>query len=171
MIMVLWLKALHIAALAVWAGGLVVLPLLLARRPAAAEGAELWGLQAFVREAYRAVISPAAFVAVVSGTALVFAREVFEPWFAAKLVVVGLLAVLHLRFGHLVLTVFRPDGHYAPWRQWSSIAAVLSVVAAILGLVLLKPALDVALLPDVLRQPGGLRALAQSLPETIRPMP
>lgn len=161
-----WLKALHISSLVVWCGGILVLPALFAHRPRVKSDADLWQLQRFIRFAYTVVISPAAFVAVVTGTALVFLREVITDWFAAKLAVVGLLAVLHIRFGHIIMDLFDEGGRYQTWRMWLSILTALVVIAAILFLVLAKPRFDLTVLPDWLLEPGGL----QSLP-IIKPTP
>lgn len=174
---VVWLKAVHIAALVIWCGGLLALPGLFALRPAVGMGPELWHLQRFVRRAYRAVISPAAFVAVVSGTALVFVREVFTAWFAAKLAAVGVLTILHIRFGHVIVHLFEADAGYRAWRKWLSLALVLASIGAILWLVLDKPPFELQPLPQWLVTPGGLREvtlpliepLLRLLPEAIRP--
>lgn len=162
-----WLKALHVSALVIWCGGILVLPILFAHRPAVAGRPELWRLQALIRFAYTVLISPAAFVAVVSGTALVFLREVFTAWFAAKLLAVGLLTILHIRFGYVILGLFDDGARYQAWRMWLSISAGAVVVAAILWLVLAKPDFDLTALPGWLLRPGCLHSLS----EIIRPIP
>lgn len=162
-----WLKALHISALVIWCGGLLVLPTLFAHRPSVAGNDDLWQLQRYVRFAYTVVISPAAFVAVISGTALIFVREVFTIWFAAKLAVVGLLAILHMRYGYIVLRLFDEDARYQAWRMWLSVGAAAGVIVSILWLVLAKPDFDTGRLPQWMLEPGGL----QSLSDTIRPIP
>lgn len=161
-----WLKALHISSLVIWCGGILVLPALFAYRPHDDSKPDLWRLQRVVRYAYTVVISPAAFVAVVTGTGLVFMREVFTDWFAAKLAVVGVLAAIHIRFGHIIMHLFEDGGRYQTWRMWLSIVTALVVIAAILWLVLAKPRFDLTVLPDWLLEPGGL----QSLP-IIKPTP
>jgi uncharacterized membrane protein len=174
-----WLKAVHISALVIWCGGVLVLPGLFALRPTVEAGPELWHLQRFTRRAYRAIVSPAAFVAVVSGTALVFVREVFTAWFAAKLAAVGVLTILHIRYGYIILHLFDEDVRYATWRKWLSILVALAAIGAILWLVLDKPPFGREPLPRWLVTPGGLREvvlpiiepLLQSLPEIIRPIP
>ena len=168
---IVWLKALHISALVIWCAGILAFPALFALRPTVGSKPELWQLQRFVREAYRVIVSPAAFVAVVSGTALVFLREVFTAWFAAKLLAVGLLTVIHLRFGHIILHLFEEGAGYRAWRKWASTLLALGVIGAILWLVLEKPPFDETVLPPWLLEPGGLRTLAQFLPEIIRPIP
>ena len=164
--MIAWLKAVHILALMVWCAGLLALPGLFVHRsrlsdPAAAE------LHRLTRTLFIRVASPAAFVAVVAGTGLLFLREVFTTWMMLKLVVVGVLVVIHIRSGHLILNLFAPHGSFAAWRRWALTGATVCTIAGILTLVLAKPELTPAGLPDWLTQPGGL----QSLVDTIKPTP
>lgn len=161
------LKLAHFAALVLWCGGLLVLPGLYALRPKVANRAELYRLQRFCRFAYVTVLSPAAYVAIATGIALIFAREVYVPWMALKLVAVGALAGLHVRAGHLVNRVFRDEGRYAGWRAVATMAATLAAILLTLFLVLAKPRLDPALLPGALREPGALHSLF----EMIMPIP
>jgi uncharacterized membrane protein len=162
-----WLKALHISTLVIWCSGILMLPTLFAYRPAVESKADLWRLQRFIRFTYTVLISPAAFVAVISGTVLIFMREVFTTWFAAKLAAVGLLTILHLRFGYIILHLFEDDARYQRWRMWLSIAGAVVAISTILWLVLAKPPFELARLPNWLLEPGGL----QSLSETIKPIP
>jgi uncharacterized membrane protein len=165
--MIAWLKAIHIVALIVWCGGLLVLPTLLGQRNREMTRGAVIDLQRLTRVLFIQVTSPAAFVAVVAGTALIFAREVFTPFMMLKLVAVGLLVMLHIRIGYVILSVFKPGGRYAPWRQIANLSMTLSVISIILLLILAKPPIDLGGLPPWLLQPGGL----QSLVETIRPTP
>lgn len=164
-----WLKAIHISALVIWCAGIVAIPALFAMRPTVSSKPELWNLQRLVRETYRMIISPAAFVAVVSGTALVFMREVFTAWFAAKLLAVGLLTILHIRYGYVILKLFKDGSDYGAWRKWASIVSGIVIMSAILWLVLAKPPLDTAVFPSWLLEPGGLRQLALTLLELVKP--
>lgn len=158
---VVWLKIIHVTALSVWAGGILLMPILLGQRHlAGVNGPTLDRLHAFTRFAYISVISPAAFVAIGSGTALIFAREVFMAWFAIKLVFVGFLTALHVWIGLLVLSIFDDDGYFARWRVVSSIVVLCAVMTVIFWVVLAKPAVPLGFLPDELMRPGGLRLLA-----------
>ncbi|PZP42125.1 MAG: hypothetical protein DI601_19295 [Azospirillum brasilense] len=157
--MILWLKILHIATLSVWCAGLLGLPLLYARRPLVAEGGPLFELQAFTRFLFVTLVSPAAFLAIGSGTALIFLRDTFTLWFAAKLLAVGVLALLHLLNGYVVLHLF--GNPHLLWRGANAglTGLTLLTILAILWLVLDKPAAGLDAVPDVLRRPGGLRDL------------
>lgn len=165
--MIVVLKSLHIMAIIVWCGGLLVLPGLFGQRSLVSGREATVELQRAVRRIFIHVTSPAAFVAVVAGTFLLFAREVFTSWMMLKLLAVGLLVIIHIRAGFLILNLFEPRGHYAQWRRWAITVATLAVIAAILLLVLGKPGIELGELPPWMRQPGGL----QSLFEIIRPMP
>lgn len=151
-----WAKSLHIAALVVWAAGLLTLPVLMAQREALGHGRELDRLHAFTRFAYIVVISPAAFVAVGSGTALVLLREVFTPWFALKLLLVGALVAVHVRLGLLVLAVFDEEGHFRLWRVVLATLLISAILAGILWVVLAKPVVPLDWIPRFAFEPGGL---------------
>lgn len=158
----IWLKFLHVAAIAVWSAGLLCLPGLYVRRAKIPPGDALHRLQALVRFLYVAVVSPAAFVAVGSGTALIFLRETFEPWFSLKLLFVGLLVLAHIVIGLVIVRLFEAGNVYPVWRFVTVTVATLGIVAAILLVVLAKPVLP-DLVPDVLRAPGGLSGLVADL--------
>lgn len=158
----IWLKTLHLAAIALWSAGLVALPVLHRRRAHVAETAAVHRLQATARFLYVAILSPAAFVAIGSGTALIFVRQSFEPWFSLKLALVGVLAAIHILVGHAVLRLFEPGRDYPLWRFVAMTAATLLTVAAILIVVLAKPVLP-DLFPPAMAEPGALARLAAGL--------
>jgi len=160
--MILWLKFLHMGALAVWCSGLLVLPTLFAQRPPTV-GSSLYRLQRFSRRGYVQVISPAAFLTVASGVALIFAREVFAPWMVVKLAAVGALVMLHLRLGYVIERVFDPGATFAQWRRVVSIVTLSVVMLIILALVLGKPPLSLAQLPNWLLEAGALQDFVEML--------
>lgn len=160
--MIVWLKLLHIASLVLWCAGLLVVPMLFARRHTL-DGPDLWELHRFARIVYVRIASPAAFAAIGTGTALIFAREVFSLWFALKLLAVGALTGIHVRTGFVIGRVFMPQGAYSPLQRAVMQSATVVVITGILWLVLAKPALDVSVLPDWVRQPGGLRSAFERL--------
>lgn len=144
-------KFVHVAAIAIWIAGLVCLPGLYVQRARVSNDDTLFRLQAMVRYAYIVIISPAAFVAIASGTALIFLRQTFEAWFSVKLGLVGLLVLIHVLTGLVVIRLFREGETYPVWR-FVAVTVLTSVVAlAILAVVLAKP-----LIPDLL--PAGLFA-------------
>ncbi|UPA27557.1 CopD family protein [Shinella oryzae] len=151
-------KFVHIAAIAIWAAGIVSLPGLYVQRAHAKDEDALLRLQRLVRFAYIGIISPSAFVAVLTGTMLIFLRQTFEPWFSVKLALVGLLAILHVLTGLVVIRLFRDGEIYPTWRFITATILSGGVVIAIFFIVLAKPAMDLAIF-DVLSEPGGLKRL------------
>jgi len=163
-----WMKALHVAAVAIWAAGLLALPGLYRRRAAAGPGPPLERLQRLVRFLYVAVISPAAFVAVASGTALIFLAQTFAPWFVLKLVLVGGLAATHVLTGLVILRLFGEGQTYPVRRVLAVTGLTASLGLAVLAVVLAKPDLP-DLLPDALSRPGALGDLLGDLRASLNP--
>jgi len=158
----IWLKIVHLAAIAIWSAGLICLPALYARRADVPSRASRHRLQALARFLYVAVLSPAAFVAIGSGTVLIFVRQSFEPWFSLKLALVGVLATIHILTGLVIVRLFETGNVYPFWRFVAVTVATLAVVTAILVVVLAKPALP-DLLPPAMAEPGALARLAAGL--------
>ncbi|RKE77570.1 CopD family protein [Rhizobium sp. AG855] len=156
--MIAILKFVHIAAIAIWTAGLISLPSLYVQRAHVTSNDSLYRMQRMVRFAYVAMISPAAFIAVSSGIALSFARDVFSPWFSWKLGFVALLAMFHVFSGLVIIRLFKEGEVYPPWRFMLATVSCCAVVAAILVLVLAKEA-PVFSLPRVMGEPGGLKRL------------
>lgn len=156
----IWLKTLHLAAIAIWSAGLVCLPGLYVQRAHAPNEGSLHRLQAMVRFLYVAIISPAAFLAVASGTALIFVRQTFEPWFSLKLAFVGAMVTIHILTGLVIIRLFDAGNIYPVWRFLAVTALTIAVVGAILFVVLAKPALP-DLLPDAMAEPGALRRIVE----------
>src|SRR5690606_32129029 len=102
----IWLKTLHLAAIAIWSAGLLGLPGLFVGRTHVPDEQSKHRLQAAVRFLYVGIVSPAAFVAVGSGTALIFLRQSFEPWFTLKLALVGALVTIHILTGLVIIRLF-----------------------------------------------------------------
>lgn len=156
--MITWLKFIHIATIAVWAAGLISLPGLYVQRAHVADDEQLHRLQRIVRSAYVRLVSPAAFVAVASGIALIFLRETFVAWFSLKLAFVGVLVVIHALTGLVIIRLFREGEIYPVWRFVAVTTLTVAIVLAILVLVLAKPDIAVTY-PAALGQPGALRDL------------
>lgn len=168
--MVTWLKLIHIAAISIWMAGLVSLPGLYVQRAAVGEEEQLYRLQRIVRFAYVRIVSPAAFLAVASGTALIFLREAFVPWLSAKLALVAVLAIIHALTGLVVIRLFKEGEVYPPWRFVAVTVFTLALISGVLFLVLAKPVIDpAALVPAVMTEPGGLGRLVRDLNPWQRP--
>jgi len=155
------LKLIHIATVAIWMAGLVGLPGLYVQRAKTSSDGELLRLQRMVRYAYLVLMSPAAFVAIASGTILIFLREAFEPWLSAKLGLVGLLALIHILTGLVIIRLFDEGEIYTAWRFVVVTIVSLLLMLCVFFLVLAKPEFSAA--PSVLTEPGGLARLFDEL--------
>jgi protoporphyrinogen IX oxidase len=164
-----WLKLIHIATIAVWMAGLVSLPGLYVQRAHVRDDEQLYRLQRTVRFAYLALVSPAAFIAIATGTGLIFARDVFDPWLSLKLALVGALTVLHSLTGLVIIRLFKEGEVYPVWRFVAVTALTMILVLGVLYLVLAKPSLDARLLPAALSEPGALRNIVEDLNPWRRP--
>ena len=153
-----WLKLVHIAALAIWCAALFFLPVLFAARRRVATPRELWRLQRFVHDLYIKVGSSAAFATIVSGIGLIFLREAYTPWLAAKLALVGVMALIHIRHGYIISKLFEKGRNYAPWRMAAALTTTTLAVGGVLALALAKPEPPRIARPDWLA-PGGLQSL------------
>lgn len=154
-----WLKALHIVALALWGGGLLALPGLILRehRVTSDETADLGALwrHRVSRFAYDVIVSPAAIVAVGSGTALIFVTRPLEGWFFLKLAAVAGLVVTHMVIGRFIDRFERPELQVTRSLAPALLMAATFFVCLILWLVLQKPAIPDNLFPGwLLERPG-----------------
>lgn len=156
-------KALHIATIIVWCAGLLALPTLLAQHEPGDSQTRYGRLRRFTHYGYTRIVAPAAVIAIAAGTALVFLREAFVPWMFAKLLVVGLLVATHAVIGGVIVRMgeTRQDTAIRPLPVLSVLAVL---IAAILLLVLAKPALDVSGLPDWIESPRGRQLPVDEVP-------
>lgn len=151
-------KVLHIAALMVWCAGLVLLPLMFSLHPEGIDQRRFNRLRLLTHAAYTQVVTPAAVIAVGAGILLTFLREVFEQWFAAKLLLVSGLVLFHAWTGHHVAQIAEHRESYEPPYGGYPIAiGGLVLMAVILAIVLLKPVMPEGLIPDWLARPYGAR--------------
>ncbi len=138
---IIWFKFLHMASVALWSAGLIALPFLyLQRKGLKAEA--LFRLHAFTRFFYVAIISPAAFLAVGSGTILIFLMATYEAWFSAKLLAVSVMTGIHIFSGLMILRLFEPDRAYPFARFLVVLPLTLLTISTVLVLVLGKPRLE-----------------------------
>lgn len=151
--MIALLKFLHIAALAIWCAGLLMLPLLLTGSHRRTTDTKAARMRIFAHNAYNFCVSPAAVIATIAGGGLIFARDLFQPWLFAKLGFVGALVVIHTYLGHCVVELGE-KGRVSPIvHPYLLLVAALAVMMAILVLVLAKPVIPTDLAPDWLRVP------------------
>lgn len=148
-------KVVHIAALVMWCGGLLVLPLMLSRHDPAVLPDDYTHIRRASHIAYTLCVTPAAVVAVIAGTWLIFLRDACVPWFYAKLAFVSLLVAVHAWLGHILTRIAEEPGTHRPPAPALPVAAVLVPVIAVLFLVLAKPTLGWVAFPDWLLAPRG----------------
>lgn len=162
--MIVLLKAVHISMLVFWCSGLVSLPLMLARHQPGMGQSEYARVRRYTHFTYTIAVTPAAVIAIISGTWLVFLGEVYDLWLFAKLIVVFLLVAGHAWIGNSIVRVAESDGaHKLPAPKLTT-AALLVPMLVILFLVLSKPDLTDVPLPDWLREPYGAELPFQESP-------
>jgi uncharacterized membrane protein len=167
-----FLKFVHLGAIALWSGGLIALPFLFWQRRMFGPGLDLDRLHRVTRMVYVELASPAAFVAIGSGTALIFLQATFAEWFSLKMVLVGIMAMLHVVAGLILMQLFLPKGKFTKLSYVSLMSAYIVLIGAILWMVLAKPHIDSNQIAAHLFEPGGLgRWVHQSLGVTRMPTP
>lgn len=130
-----WLKVLHLAAVTLWCAALLYLPLALG---AARDGDRL-AQHRVLRLLYTSVATPAALVAIASGTLIFLWQGPLAPWLVVKLALVALVVLMHAGVGLLVLRSERA-GSPAHCRSCSAVfGASLLALSAAAWLVLAKP--------------------------------
>lgn len=134
-----WLKVVHISALVFWCAGLFYLPGLFAAHARPLHRWDFHRLRAQSRTAYIGVASPAAIIAIASGTALIFVRGIEEGWLPLKLTLVALLTAVHLLDGWLLARHAERSVHHHPAILGLMVFAPALLIAGILWLVLAKP--------------------------------
>ncbi|ODT72073.1 MAG: hypothetical protein ABS75_05770 [Pelagibacterium sp. SCN 63-23] len=139
--MVTWFKFLHVASIALWSAGLIALPFLYLQRKGLKDDA-LYRLHAFARSLYVNIVSPAAFVAIGSGTVLIFLMATYDAWFSAKMLAVSVMTGVHIFSGLMILRLFEPGRSYPLWRFSIVMPLTLLTISTILVLVLGKPRLE-----------------------------
>jgi len=134
-----WLKLLHICAVIVWSGALLYLPSMIAAASRGASPSPAWPRRVFI-----GLATPAALVAIGSGTLVFLLHGPVTVWLMAKLGTVGLLVLGHGACGLLLLRLERRqrDGTVTSMRVSSALvtAWVSACLLAVAWLVLGKPA-------------------------------
>lgn len=130
--------ALHVAFMALWVGCLFVIPALFAAHARDPDPAARARVDAMLHLVFFRIASPAAVLAVVFGTILIF-YGITGGWLPVKLALVMGLVLLHLYCGN-VFRHFVNEGEARSPLYYSAIAwAPLPLAAAIVALVVVKP--------------------------------
>lgn len=146
-------KSLHLIALSIWCGGLIALPMMLSRHDSLISQDDYEVVRHRTHITYTMIVTPAAIIAVIAGTWLIFLRQVFVPWLFAKLVFVALLLVLHVWIGHSIVRIAEKPGDHKPPNPYLPVTGVLACATAILLFVLGKPDIDWVDMPQWLLTP------------------
>lgn len=142
----LWALVLHIVTLLFWCAALLYLPTLIAGSPArqVALPASRYAHDSLSRYVFSHVATPAALLAILSGTAAFLFDRTTEIWLIIKLTLVTGLVVCHALAGLLILRLENSPGKSPqPW-CWLLSGALVALMTAIVSVVLAKPALDSA---------------------------
>jgi putative membrane protein len=141
-----WLKLLHISAVILWCGALLYLPAAIAAArlngSSGREGVYDAPRQRLLRTLFTLVATPAALLAIASGTAIFVFHGPLAVWLIAKLALVGLLVLGHAACGMLILRAERGErADRAGLRGFSGAIGITSLLwlAGIAWLVLAKP--------------------------------
>ncbi|BCB07452.1 membrane protein [Vreelandella venusta] len=135
-----WLKLLHIAALVIWCGALLYLPALLLHALQLRKDAGFaQGTPPMPRFFYNSIATPAALVAIASGTLLFLLHGLLGGWLILKLAAVVLMVAAHGCFGWLILRL--EMGIFKGVKVASLCAFILALtgILGVLGFVLSKP--------------------------------
>jgi putative membrane protein len=138
------LKALHIISMTAWMAGLLYLPRLFVYHTGAAPGSEASEtFKTMERRLLRGIMNPAMIATWSFGLALALSYDKVwwhhTPWFHAKLGLVILLSVLHMKLAHY-RRLFAEDRNTRSARFYRILNEVPTVILiAIVFLVVLKP--------------------------------
>lgn len=141
----LWILVLHISALLFWCAALLYLPALIAgmhtRQIEIAEPYHQYG--SIARFVFTHIATPAALLAIITGTLVFMLNRTVEVWLILKLTLVAVLVVGHALVGLLLLHT--QEHSHKPVRRWCWClsAGLCVVITAILWLVLAKPVAQV----------------------------
>lgn len=146
-------KAMHLGFLVLWSAGLFALPVMLARHDRDFLKSEFNQIRRATHYSYVWAVTPAAVLAIASGAALIFLREVFTVWLFAKLILVAGLVAVHAWIGHTIIAVAETDGSHEPPDALVPGLILIALILVILALVLVKPELEELPVPDWLQDP------------------
>jgi len=139
-----WLKLLHLGAVIVWCGALLYLPALIAAFVAAralTAGRDLpLRSPLLARRVYIGLATPAARLAIASGTLIFVSQGPLAPWLMFKLAGAGLLVLGHGACGWLVLRTERGQRRGVRVACRMVMVWTVSCLLGIAWLVLRKPA-------------------------------
>lgn len=119
---------------------MLYLPGLFARHPGkVGDQAGFERLRHQTRLVYVGLMSPAAVVAVISGTVLVFLAASLGGWMIFKLIAVAALVMLHTYLGRQMGLLYTEPDRRAPWMHYLLLLPISLVIVTVIVLVSWKP--------------------------------
>ncbi len=135
-----WVMTVHIATLGIWSAALLILAGLYADAPPQREHAPVNRHRVMCRYVFVMLASPAAVLAIISGSLLVYLRGADGSWLIAKLAAVSMLALYHAYCGKRLDAQGMESVRARPRRHSPLLITVpVALIGAILILVLAKP--------------------------------
>lgn len=133
------LKLLHLSTLICWCGALLYLPAMIAAGTRSSDELFYRDHAHLTRMLFTLVATPAALLAIGSGTALFLREQLFDAWLIVKLTSVAGMVVCHALCGVLILRIERV-AEPSLRRQCAVIGVlILTLIGCTLWLVLAKP--------------------------------
>lgn len=130
--MYFWLKILHVSAMVLWFAGLFFLPRLFVARHRGERDAAAAYFNATANTLYFRMATPAALVAVASGTALI-AYGPGGAWLVMKLVIVAGAVCVHLYMGMVLYELGQGRDRHGAWFYrllgWAPLLLLLAIAA------------------------------------------
>ena len=101
------LKLLHFMALICWCGALLYLPVMIAAGTRSSDELFYRDHAHLARTVFNLLATPAALLAIGSGTMLFLREAIFDPWLILKLTTVAGMVLCHALCGLLILRIER----------------------------------------------------------------
>jgi protoporphyrinogen IX oxidase len=133
-----WVKGIHIIALVIWCAGLLYLPGLFVIHCEPRDLRPFHRLRAMSRFSYIVITSPAAIIAIISGSVLIWLADPRGGWLPVKLTAVAGLAAYHTLCGHILSELREPDG-FRRGPLLGLVVVPILLIPMVLWLVLAKP--------------------------------
>lgn len=135
----LWLLLLHISAVLCWCASLLYLPALIISTATEQTTSDQKGFVAVVVTIFRLIMTPAALIAIVSGTAMFLLGGIADHWLVLKLTLVSTLVLGHALSGWIVLQMQQQSRINITLPCTLLGAGVVILILAIIWVVLTKP--------------------------------